>query len=63
MATKEVITCDICGQPASITMTINDRNFEKEVKKSDFCNNHFNRIRSYIRHECPPVSELVDDGK
>lgn len=59
MAKTETRTCDICGTTGKmITMTLYDNEYQKEVNVSDLCEEHFNLIRSYIRHGCPKVSQL-----
>ena len=60
MAKKETYTCDFCNKPGLFSLVITDRDLKKEVKATDLCEDHFNRLRSYIRHELPPVSKIVD---
>ena len=54
----DTFNCDVCGNPAKITMTLYDNEYKKEVSVTDLCETHFNLIRSFIRHGCPPVSKL-----
>jgi hypothetical protein len=61
MAKKEIYTCDFCELPGTHTLTIKDREHNTEVKVTDLCLDHFNRLRSYIRHGCPKVSHLPLD--
>lgn len=63
MAKKETYTCDFCLKPGLFSLVITDRDQKKEVKNTDLCEDHFNRIRSYIRHGCPKVSDLPVDNK
>ena len=62
MAKVETRTCDICNAPAKIIMSLYDTEFQKEINVSDICELHFNLIRSYIRHSCPPITKLPIDG-
>lgn len=61
MAKKEVYTCDFCEGPGVFTLTISDRDLKKEIKTTDLCNDHFSRIRSYIRKGCPKVTTETDE--
>ena len=60
MSKNETYTCDFCSKPGLFSLVITDRDLKKEIKSTDLCEDHFNRIRSYIRHECPPLSSISD---
>lgn len=60
MAVKETRSCDICGKEDEkiLTLTFFDNELDKVVNVTDLCEDHFNRIRSYLRHNCPKVSDI-----
>lgn len=59
MSKVEEYKCDLCGEVATMEFTIVDRVYQKVVKRTDLCQNHFKRIQSYIRNGCPLVSDIA----
>lgn len=56
--------CDICGAQGSSgfhTMVLIDNN-KDEKRVDDICTECFNRLRVYIRHGMPKMSEIKNDS-
>ena len=57
-------TCDICGATGEggfSTLRIVNENLDVD-RSDDICTDCFNRLRVYIRHGMPKISEIKNDS-